>query len=84
MTLQAAAAGFPRLGLAVTRRLGNAAKRSRVKRLLREFFRRHKSALPPEDIIIMAKKGAEALTYMQVQQELSRLLRCRRGQEPAR
>jgi ribonuclease P protein component len=62
------------LGLVVTRRLGKAVRRNRVKRLLREFFRRHKSLLPPQDLIIMAKKGATALSYHQVQEELGRLL----------
>lgn len=63
-----------RLGLVVTRRLGKAVRRNRVKRLLREFFRRHKNLLPPQDLIIMAKKGASALSYQQVQEELGRLL----------
>ena len=67
-------AGRPRLGLAVTKRLGKAVKRNRVKRLLREFFRRHREKLPPEDLIIMAKKGAADLDYHQVQEELSRVL----------
>jgi ribonuclease P protein component len=62
------------LGLVVTRRLGKAVRRNRVRRLLREFFRLHKSRLPAQDVIIMAKKGANALTYEQVQEELSRLL----------
>ncbi|OGP70036.1 MAG: ribonuclease P protein component [Deltaproteobacteria bacterium RBG_13_60_28] len=74
LTLAASPAGRPRLGLAVTKRLGKAVKRNRVRRLLREFFRRHKDRLPPEDLIIMAKKGAAALTYHQVQEELSRVL----------
>ncbi len=64
----------PRLGLVVTRRFGKAARRNRMKRLLREFFRRHKGRLPEKDLVIMAKKGAEALNYDQVTAELSRLL----------
>jgi len=64
--------------LAVTRRLGKAVRRNRVKRLLREFFRRHKQQLPPGDLVIMAKKGAAALNYQQVEEELGRLL-LRRG-----
>jgi ribonuclease P protein component len=64
----------PRLGLVVTRRFGKAARRVRMKRLLREFFRRHKARLPSQDMVIMAKKGAEVLTYDQVAEELGRLL----------
>jgi len=45
-----------------------------MKRLLREFFRRHKGRLPSRDLVIMAKKGAEALSYDQVAEELGRLL----------
>lgn len=68
------AAGSPRLGLVVTRRLGKAVRRNRVKRLLREFFRRHRAALPLRDLVIMAKKGADALNYQQVAEELGRVL----------
>ena len=64
----------PRLGLLVTRRFGKAVRRARLKRLLREFFRRHKGRLPSRDLVIMAKKGAEVLNYDQVAEELSRLL----------
>ena len=74
LTLAPSQGGHPRLGLVVTKRLGKAVRRNRVKRLLREFFRRHKDQFPPEDLIIMAKKGATALTYQQVQEELSRVL----------
>lgn len=70
----------PRLGLVVTRRLGKAVRRNRVKRLLREFFRRHREELPPQDIIILAKKGAETLTYADVTRELGRILLAPRTQ----
>jgi ribonuclease P protein component len=71
----------PRLGLVVSRRLGKAAQRNRVKRWLREFFRRHKSGLPAVDLVIMAKKGAAALGYHQVEEELGRLLLSRAGKK---
>lgn len=74
LVLAPMAAASPRLGLVVTRRLGKAVKRNRVKRLLREFFRRHQTELPAVDLVIMAKKGAAALGYHQVEEELGRLL----------
>jgi ribonuclease P protein component len=74
ITLAPGPAAQPRLGLVVTKRFGKAVRRNRVRRLLREFFRRHKGQLPPEDLIIMAKKGAAALSYQQLQEELSRVL----------
>jgi ribonuclease P protein component len=74
VTLAPPEAPGPRLGLVVTRRFGKAVRRNRMKRLLREFFRRHKSLLPCRDLVIMAKKGAEALSFCQVEEELGRLL----------
>ena len=74
VTLAPMAAGRPRLGLVVTKRLGKAVLRNRMKRLLREFFRRHQTGLPAADLVIMAKKGAAALGYEQVAAELGRLL----------
>jgi ribonuclease P protein component len=63
----------PRLGVITTKRLGKAVRRNRVKRLLREFFRRHKGVLPPQDIVIIAKKGAVSLNYAEVAVELGRV-----------
>ncbi len=64
----------PRLGLVAGRKVGPATRRNRIKRFIREFFRRHKNLMPPGDIIIMAKKGAAELSYAQVQAELARIL----------
>jgi ribonuclease P protein component len=77
VTLAPPATAGPRLGLVVTKRLGKAVQRNRVKRLLREFFRRHRPHLPAVDLVIMAKKGAEGLVYDQVEEELGRLLAAR-------
>jgi len=81
VTLAPMAEGHPRLGLVATRRMGNAVRRNRVKRLLREFFRRHQTGLPAFDLVIMAKKGAAALEYHQVEEELGRLLFSRARQK---
>ena len=81
LTLAPMAEDHPRLGLVATRRMGKAVQRNRVKRLLREFFRRHQTGLPAFDLVIMAKKGAAALGYHQVEEELGRLLFSRARQK---
>ena len=48
----------PRLGLVVSRRVGNAVIRNRVKRIIREFFRYHRLTLSPVDVVVIARKGA--------------------------
>jgi ribonuclease P protein component len=55
---QRTAGGPSRMGLVVTRRIGNAVKRNRVKRLLREVYRRNKERLPCSmDIILLPQGG---------------------------
>lgn len=68
------AQGIRRLGITVTRKTGNAVKRNRVKRLIREFFRLNKALFPAEnDVVIMAKRNMPPLNYQEACKELTEL-----------
>jgi ribonuclease P protein component len=59
--------GYPRLGLVVGTRFGNAVKRNQWKRRIREIFRRNKEAFGNRDIVILPGKRDEAKTATQEQ-----------------
>jgi ribonuclease P protein component len=70
----ARADGCFRFGITVSRKVGNAVVRNRVKRLVREFCR-HTLPVPPADYSIIARKGAGMLDVDAVRDELEKAFR---------
>jgi len=64
-----------RLGLVVSREVGSAAYRNRVKRFIREFFRHHKNRISGTlDMVILVRKNCALKTYKETKEEVGRLV----------
>jgi ribonuclease P protein component len=61
--------GHPRLGLTVSRRVGEAVVRNRWKRLLRDAFRQTQGDLPPLDLVCVVR-GQSPPALAQVRKSL--------------
>jgi len=77
-------AGGCRLGVTVTRKVGGAVRRNRIKRRFRDIFRRHRAGLSPDlDLVINAHRSIDVDDAIGIEQEFlrafARLSRADRG-----
>lgn len=63
-----------RIGITVSKKVGNAVCRNRIKRLVREFFRNNRELFILADYNVIARNGAGLLNYATVCQELANVL----------
>jgi ribonuclease P protein component len=63
-----------RLGMSVAvRTMGNAVRRNRLRRMIRESFRLHQSSVPPLDIVIGARSSARTASCAELRSSLEQL-----------
>ncbi len=55
-----ASVGHGRVGLAVSKKCGNAVARNRIKRVLRSFFRLHQREIPRLSMVVIPRKHLRA------------------------
>ena len=67
--------GKPRLGLSVSKKVGTAVKRNRVRRRLKEIFRASTVVLPNSlDLVISARPGTAEASFEELNEEFLRSL----------
>lgn len=64
-----------RLGISVSKKIGNAVLRNKIKRAIRENFKVHKSHILAKDIIVIARQPAKDMTTLQIQSSLEHVLK---------
>lgn len=79
MFLAGNSAGWPRLGIAATRKLGGAVQRNRAKRLVREVFRLNKPGTAL-DIVVIPRRDLLDAGFDDIQADFRGLLRRRTRQ----
>jgi len=66
--------GSGRLGVTVSRKVGGAVERNRVKRWIRECFRRTRASFPVSlDLVVVARPGAAGARHESICRELTTL-----------
>ena len=63
-----------RLGIVISRKVGGAVKRNRIKRIVREMFRLSPEKFPQGDVIVIAREGVDGLSNPLLRKALESVL----------
>ena len=59
-----------RLGISVSKKVGNSVVRHRIRRLIKESFRLHKSEWAARDYVVVARREAAGKSYEEIEKAL--------------
>lgn len=68
-----------RLGISVSKKIGNAVTRNRIKRAIRESFTRHKDDIIKDDFIIIARNPSKEMTVEEIHKSLEHVMKIAKG-----
>lgn len=63
-----------RLGVTITKKTGSAVVRNRLRRKLRELFRRSAGFREPVDVVVNVRAGAEEIDFAELSRDFGKLL----------
>lgn len=67
--------GFARLLVVVSSKVGNAVMRNRIKRIIREVFRKRIKSNGGYDFMIIARKTAQKIGYFEIESDILKTLK---------
>ena len=67
--------GTVRMGATVSKKVGSAVTRNKIKRYIREVFRRHRLLIPAVDINVIARRDSALMDFQSLELELEKAFR---------
>lgn len=68
--------GTSRIGISVSKKVGNSVVRHRIKRLVKECYRLHETEFEGgSDIVVVARRSADGASYQMIEKALLSLMR---------